>query len=436
MLHPKLAICAGILCSLCLLPNNNTYAQAHYVLPPADTIRLDFKQAEKIFLDSNLQLLAAHYNIQGAQALAEQARKWDNPTLVTDQNVYSNNRFFEHRTDAAGNPQGQVYVQVQQLIKTAGKRGKEIDLAKTNVTIAEWQFRTVMRNLRAELYQDFYTVALLRGNALLYAENLQQLNKLMAAQEQSLKAGNIARKEYLRIQALVIALHQDITNNNNALNDAESELKTLLQITGNKFILPVAPDTEPAVMPSLGIMALIDSARHNNTDYRQQTYQLQYSSQSLRLQKALAVPDVTLGPEYDQNSNYTPNYYGLGISLPLPVWNRNQGNIKAGKYQVRQDEALLKMADQKLQNDVLAAYQKLQLAVQLASADNEQFYKDYYVLQKNIAESYNNRQINLVEFLEYYKDYQEVRENQLLQTLNLRLARLNLDDVTGTDVSK
>ncbi len=436
MLYSKLAVCAGILWSLCILPNNTTYAQARYDLPAADTIRLDFKQAEKIFLDSNLQLLAAHYNVQGAQALVEQARKWDNPTLVTDQNVYSNKRFFEHRTDAAGNPQGQVFVQVQQLIKTAGKRGKEIDLAKTNVHLVEWQFKTVMRNLRTELYSSFYTVARLRGNAVLYTTSMLQLNRLLAAQQQSLRAGNIARKEYLRVQALILSLQQDITSNNNALNDAQSELKTLLQITGNKFILPMVPDDEPATMPTASIITLLDSAKQNNTDYRQQVYALQYSSQSLRLQKSLAVPDVTVGPEYDQNSNYTPNYYGLCISLPLPAWNRNQGNIKAGKYQVKQDEAMLQMAGQKLQNDVLNAYQRLQQEVRLASADNEQFYKDYYLLQKNIAESYNNRQISLIEFLEYYKDYMDIREKQLQQTFNLRLAKQNLDDIVGVDVAK
>ena len=129
MLHYKLAKNIGILTCLCFLQVNSLHAQGEYALSAPDTVRLDFRQAEKMFLDNNLELLAAHYNIQGGEALVEQARKWDNPVLNTDQNIYSNNRFFEHRTDANGNPQGEVFVQVQQLIKTAGKRGKQIDLA-------------------------------------------------------------------------------------------------------------------------------------------------------------------------------------------------------------------------------------------------------------------------------------------------------------------
>ena len=435
MLYNKLAKSICTICCLYFLQTNITYAQGQY-LPPPDTIRLEFRQAEKLFLDSNLQLLAEHYNIQSGQALVEQARKWENPVLNTDQNIYSNNQFFQHGKDASGNPQGEVFAQVQQLIKTAGKRGRQIDLAKTNVNLAEWQFKSVLRNLRAALYKDFYTIAQLQGNAQLYNENMQRLTKLLNAQEQELKAGNIARKEYLRVQALIISLQQDMTDNANALNDAESELKTLLRLTGNKFIQPLAPDAESTEPPSVSIMQLIDSAKHNNTDYQQEVYQLQYNQQNYRLQKALAIPDLTIGTEFDQSANYAPNYYGLAISLPIPLWDRNKGNIKSSHFQVKQEEAMVSMADQKLQNDVMNSYQKLLFALRLSSNNNALFYKDYYQLQKNIMESYNNRQISMIEFLEYFNDYQDIREKQLQQILNLRLAKEDLNDIIGVDVVK
>jgi len=433
MLHHKLA---KIICAtgcMYFLQTNTSYAQ-YQNLPPADTLRLEFMQAEKIFLDSNLQLLAEHYNIQSSQALVEQAKKWDNPVLNTDQNVYSSGHFFQHGKDANGNPQGEIYGQVQQLIKTAGKRGKQVDLARTNVNLAEWQFKSVLRNLRATLYKDFYTIAQLEGNAQLYRENMQQLNRLMNAQEQELQAGNIAKKEYLRVQALIVSLQQDITDNAKDINDAQSELKTLLQVTGNKYVHPVVADSESADMPVISVIALTDTAKHYNTDYQQQVYQLQYNQQNYRLQRALAAPDVTVGPEFDQNANYTPNYVGLTISLPLPLWDRNQGNIKSTKFQVKQEETLLQQADQKLQNDVMNAYQKLLYTIQLSSKGNTRFYKEYYQLQKNIVESYNNRQISMIEFLDYYKDYQDIREKQLQQVLNLRLAKEEVNDIVGADV--
>lgn len=401
-----------------------------------DTLKLDLKQAERVFLDSNLELLAQQYNIKSNKALVEQARKWDNPVLNTDQNIYTSNGFFQHNKDANGNPQGEVFVQVQQLIKTAGKRGKQTDLARTNVTIAELQFKSVMRSLRAELIKDFYTIAQLQSVGRLYQENLASLTRLLAASGQELKAGNIARKEYLRVQALLISLRQDIAGNAKDINDAESELKTLLRITGNKFILPVAPETEPAEMPAPTIMQLVDTALANNSDYQQEVYQMQFNQQNYRLQKAMAVPDLTIGTEFDQSANYAPNYFGLAISLPIPLWDRNQGNIKAARYQVAQQEAMKNQAAVKLQNDVMNAWLNLKEAVKLNTSDDSKFYQDYYELQQHVMESFGKRQISMVEFLDYFNNYQAVRTQQLTQTLNLRLAKEALNEITGTNIIK
>src|ERR1044072_1788500 len=101
MLHNKFVMSICIAYSICLLQQTPAKAQSGEA---SDTIRLDIKAAEKQFLDKNLTLLAQHYNVEAGKAMVQQARLWDNPILVTDQNVYSNKRWFEHGTDAAGNP--------------------------------------------------------------------------------------------------------------------------------------------------------------------------------------------------------------------------------------------------------------------------------------------------------------------------------------------
>jgi len=62
----------------------------------ADTLSVSLQDAEKQFLQKNLMLLSAQYNVDANKALIEQAKLWDNPILVTDQNVYTNGKWFEH----------------------------------------------------------------------------------------------------------------------------------------------------------------------------------------------------------------------------------------------------------------------------------------------------------------------------------------------------
>src|SRR4249920_3126053 len=81
----------------------------------ADTVTISLQGAEKIFLEKNLALIAQQYNVDISKALVQQARYWDNPVLNTDQNIYDG-KFFRHNSDY-----GQIFIQIQQVIRTAGK---------------------------------------------------------------------------------------------------------------------------------------------------------------------------------------------------------------------------------------------------------------------------------------------------------------------------
>lgn len=424
----SMAICAILSLTLC-------HARATAQDTTTDTLSLTISQTDRLFLDKNLQLLAQHYNIEASKALVQQARLWDDPTLTTDQNVYANDKWFEHGTNPDGSPKGQYFIQLQQLIKTAGKRGKQIAMAQTNTQISEWQFTELMQQLKFQLHADLYTTARLIALRELYQEQNSQLEELRTGMQAQFNSGNIARKDLLRVQALQIGLQQEMTANLKELEDNQSELKTLLQITGNVFIRPVVA---AGGVPSLatGIAALIDTARQNNASYNLETLQVQLQQQNLAYQKALAVPDITVAPSYDLNSNYAPRYVGLGLSLPLPVFNGNRGNIKAARWQVKQEEVNRSQADIRLQNDVTGAYKKYQYTLQLSSGNQQDFYSDYHKLQENIAESFRQRQISLLEFIDYFNDYKDIQAKLLQQQLDLQLAREELNLQTGADLFK
>lgn len=411
-----------------------TVAHAQIKQTTTDTLQLTIKEAEKIFFDKNLNLLAQQYHVKSDEALIEQAKLWDNPIINTDQNVYVNHKWFEHSVNSNGSYNGQVFIQVQQLIKTANKRGKLIQLAKTNAAISDWQFKDVMRNLKYQLRNDFYTINQLQQTTLLYTLELDQIDKLLNGMKAQYKLGNIAQKDLLRIQALQMATQQDAIENEKKLDDAQTELKTLLQINGDVTIIAVMPTETTNVFPAFSIADLFASAKVNNPSYQLEQLQLIYQKQNLSYQKALAVPDVTLAPSYDRNSNYAINYTGLGISLPLPVLNRNQGNIKNAQWLVKEQEVNATAAGIKLDNDVRNAYNKWLSVLQLINTDHSEFQTNYGKLYNNIIESYKQRQIGLVEFIDYFNTYKDVREKEMELKLNLMLAKEEINYQTGTDV--
>src|SRR5665647_1008258 len=173
-----------------------------------DTLQVSFREAEKIFLQNNLSLLAAKFNIDANKALIQQAKLWDNPILTTDQNIYDKqNGFFKH-----DNANGTFYVQIMQLIKTAGKRNKAVQIALDNTTISQQQFDDLLRTLRYILHNDLLEVNHLLKIKKVYSREVEEVTKLIKGMDLQLQIGNISLKDNLRIKALLFSLQNELVS--------------------------------------------------------------------------------------------------------------------------------------------------------------------------------------------------------------------------------
>ena len=117
-------------------------------------LELSLKEAEKIFLERNLALIAERYNIDKTEAQVAQAKLFDNPVISLEQNIYNrlNGKYFDVGKE------GESGVEIEQVINLAGQRNKRVRLEKVNKEIAGYQFEEVLRTLRSELNTTFVEV--------------------------------------------------------------------------------------------------------------------------------------------------------------------------------------------------------------------------------------------------------------------------------------
>ncbi|MFA6248420.1 MAG: TolC family protein [Mucilaginibacter sp.] len=393
-----------------------------------DTLRITIKDAEKTFLQNNLSLIAQKYNVDAAQALVKQAKLWDNPVLSTDQNITdANKKFFNH-----SNGNGQVLVQLSQVFKTAGKRGKQVQIANDDVQIQQAQFNDLLRNLHYNLLLDFAQVANLIDQRKVYQMEIASATSMVNAIDKSYQAGNNSLKDVIRLKALNFGLQNDLVEIDRQINDLQSELKTLLAANPNQFIAPQI--TFNNTDTTLNAATLAETAKANRGDYLANQYLLNQNNHNFALQKAMAVPDITIGSTYDQNSSYARNFVGLEISLPLPIFNRNQGNIKNAKLAAQSQEYTLKNSELQLNNDVYSAVQQYQLSQQLLGSKENDFYAKYDQLFKSMGKGFQLKQINLQEYVDFFDSYRETKLKILQQQLNLQKAIADLNYAVGTTV--
>src|ERR1700722_2310273 len=145
--------------------------------PVMDTLRLQLPAAEKMFLDSNLQLLAQRYNVDAQQALVIQAKLWPNPNFSIGHTLYSGalHQFFPLGAN------DETSAGLSQLIMLAGKRNKQVKLAQAQATLTEYQFFDLLRTLKYTLRTDFYNIYYLRQSAKVYDEEIRALQQIVTA---------------------------------------------------------------------------------------------------------------------------------------------------------------------------------------------------------------------------------------------------------------
>lgn len=394
-----------------------------------DTTHITIEKAEKQFLEKNLQLLAARYNIDMAQANIIQARLYNNPSLQVSTALYNQD---QQKWLDVSNRTGQYEISIQQLIIMAGKRNKQIQLAETGSKQATSSFFDLMRTLRFSLRADFYAVHFLQNSINAYTAQIQTLENLDSAFTTLQAKGVVTLKDAVRIKSLLYSLKAEQTGLQNQLNDAEAELQLLLQDNKTFFIADSDSTVFTKSADRYNVQSLVDSAYTNRYDLQLAGNNLLYNQQNYALQKALRVPDVTLGASFDKHGSYINNASFLNAAVDLPFFNRNQGNIKAAKISIEQSRTLLELQKQTVENDVLKAYSKMLTTQKMLQSINPGFRVQFQQLMEGVTNNFLKRNISLIDFTDFVESY----KNDVLQLNQLQNDLVQAKEALNFSVGK
>lgn len=399
-----------------------------------DTLKLDIQTAENLFVNNNRDLLAAYYNIDEAKAEIITAKLFDNPHFEYE-NVFYNRETSKFLQTSSR--YGQYTASISQLIKLAGKRNKNIRQAETSLRTADLAYFDLLRSLRFELRSLFYETYFLSGSVSTYNQQIKSTEQLLKIYVAQLDAGNVALKDIVRIRALVINLKAELEELLNNLANNHKELRLLCGLSVYQPISIIIDETQSSSpVLNLSLASLIDSAKANRADLQLAKTSVLSRQHNLSLQKANAIPDIELSLSYDMKGNYPEKYTGLGISVPLPLFNRNQGEIKKAQIEIGAAQNILQQKESLIENEVFTAYGAAVRIEKLYDDIDQSFDKDFGILISSLIQNLNQRHISLLEFLDLYDAFKE----NMLQINNLRLKKMNareeINYVTGSKILK
>lgn len=392
---------------------------------------LTLKEAEQRFLERNLSLIAERYNIDMAQAQVLQAKLFENPVISLEQNVYNrlNGKYFDFGKE------GEAVVEIEQVIHLAGQRNKQVRLEKINKEIAEYQFEEVMRTLRQELNEKFVEVYFLSNSIAIYEKEVNSLQVLLGGMKIQQEKGNISLMEISRLESMLFSLRKEKNERENDLLTTRGELNLLLNLPEDTQV-QLSLDEEVLQQLDLSQLSFADlkAIINERPDQKIARSTVNASRANLKLQKSMAFPEFSVKGNYDRVGNFINDYFAIGVSLSVPIFNRNQGNIKAARFSIQQAGVQQEYAANRADMELFTAYTSLEKATQLYQSTNMDLERNFEKLITGVNENFTRKNISLLEFIDYYDSYKETCIQLYEIKKNVFLAMENLNTVVGQNV--
>lgn len=392
-------------------------------------MRLTTADADNLFLRNNLSLLAGNLNISIQNALLIQRRAYPNPVFSASFNARDpeNNRWFH-----TGNT-GQKAFAVEQLILLGGKRKADIALARLDAKRAGLELEDLLRSLRRELHNSLYAVHFDQRTLGQYNSRLSVLDTIISAYDVQAAKGNISMKEVVRLKSVYLQLNNDKTELLRGILEQEKKLRVLLQTTE-----VIVPDIEPAqdqmAATTLSLDSLQRLAAEHRADWQLADLGSEIAVRNLTFQRSLAVPDIIVGGDYDQMGGAFRNQVNLTLGVPLPVWNRNRGGIRAAQAGIQYADVALSARRKEIEAEVAEAHRNMLRSLQEYQQTALLYGDGFDAVSRGITDNFRKRNISILEFVDFFESYNETlaRVNRVHKNLAIAMEAVNY--VTGYPV--
>jgi len=359
----------------------------------AEPVRITLAEAIRLALLHNHNLLATRTTIEQSQAQEITAGLRPNPVLS---GAWQPPPLFKPQEGSTQVGLGLSYT------FELGKRGRRIEAARDATQVTRSQVGDSERSLALQVATQFINVQLAESTLELSRQNLKSFQDAVGISETRYERGGISENDFLKIKLQLLQFETDVQQAQLAGTQALSDLRQLL---GYESVPPDYDVTGPFDHQPLKVdlAELQKVASSNRPDLRAAEQGLTAAESQHELAKVNARPDVTLSANYFNSAGL--NVALLGVSVPVPIFDRNQGEVartQSVRVQAQQQHAAVLG---QVKTEVKDAYEALQTSDRVAR-DYESGYLDIAQKSRDISEyAYRRGAASLLDFLDAERSY-------------------------------
>ena len=311
---------------------------------------LDIGRAVEVALSKHAALQAAEERVRGSAGIEQQAGLRPNPEFS----------FQTENWRAWGTPSFSpasdldVFAFVSQPLEARGKRSRRIELAAQDRKLMELESRALRWKIRQDVRQAFLRALAAQKEVELLQENGRYLDQVVEYHRIRVEEGAMAEADLIRVRLERERMKVLEDSAAAAAEGARAGLIKAMGITGAdvSFRLLDESVTNPSG-PPLNMQQLLERARNSRAETMLADAAIERAKAQADLERAQARPDLAIVAGYKRTADF--NTILAGVTIPLPLLNRNQGNIVQSEVEIDRARSLRQAVLASIEGDIRTA---------------------------------------------------------------------------------
>ena len=372
---------------------------------------------------NNPDLAAFAWEVRAREARAMQAKLLPNPELNTEFEDFGGSG-RRHGWNRA-----QTTVSLAQLVELGGKRAKRYRLATLDKDLAGWDYETRRLAVLAGTTKAFIAVLATQERLALAEELFQLATRSVSTVAGTVKTGAVSPVEQSRAEVARVQVEVERAQ---LRHDLEAARAALAASWGARTVTfdRVRGDLENlAPPPALDVvLARIDG----NPDLARWATELEQRQAALANEKVQRIPDVTVAIGGRQYAEDGTGALVAGFSLPLPLFNRNQGNVLEAQNRLDKGRAEQRAVSTVVRAELVTVFEALAASYDQASTLRVSAIPKARTVYDDAANAYSKGLFRYIEVLDAQRTLFELRGQYLQALAAYHSAAADIERLTGT----
>jgi cobalt-zinc-cadmium efflux system outer membrane protein len=385
---------------------------------------LTLQQAIDMARAKNPSLISAQQHVSATRASEITAGLRQNPSFTlagSDVSLAADNPASPYAYSA----------NVTRLFERGQKRRWRLDVAHATTDVTESQYKDTERQIILQVKEAFTNMLAAKAALKIADENLTGYRKTVDLTRVRLNAGDISATDFERIDLQQAEFESDYDNARLNLTQASDQLQLLLGIQKPVDSFDITGTLDPPDLATT-LPQLEQEALAARPDYQAAVQSVQLADANIKMADADGTTDPTIGGEYDRSATY--NTAGFQVSIPLRLFDRNQGEKERTRFEAQSSRFAVIAARNQVVNDVDQAWAGYQAAVSQAKRYHGHYLSEATDVRDNLEYSYRHGGATLLDYLDALRDYRQTNLDALNADQQVWLSIHQLSFAAATEI--